>query len=195
MKRRYERHEDFVKCVLCTMIGPIDVLISAGADSAIIVWDARSGQRLYTLRGHARGVTAMAIDPYSDLPKEQEEEGTDGSNYVILFSGDSNREVRRWLLKPNEGKYLPQSSPTPAEQGNYAMFGGASRALSTGTGAIIAHETSIYALKFDESGDLWTASADRTAKRLVRDHGWQADTSLEHPDFVGTSTFELGILR
>jgi WD40 repeat protein len=49
---------------------------------------------------------------------------------------------------------------------------------------IIAHETSVYKLVFDSDGDLWTASADKTAKHLVREGGWKVDTTLEHPDFV-----------
>ena len=49
---------------------------------------------------------------------------------------------------------------------------------------IIAHETSVYKLHFDNDGDLWTASADKTAKRLVRENSWAADTVLQHPDFV-----------
>lgn len=49
---------------------------------------------------------------------------------------------------------------------------------------IVQHETSVYKLVFDNDGDLWTASADKTAKRLVRDNGFVADTTLAHPDFV-----------
>ena len=49
---------------------------------------------------------------------------------------------------------------------------------------ICAHETSVYKLCFDSDGDLWTASADKTAKHLVRADGWKADTTLTHPDFV-----------
>jgi WD40 repeat protein len=55
---------------------------------------------------------------------------------------------------------------------------------STLSEPIIAHETSVYRLIFDSDGDLWTASADKTAKHLVREDGWKADTTLEHPDFV-----------
>ncbi|RMZ83842.1 hypothetical protein DV737_g1473, partial [Chaetothyriales sp. CBS 132003] len=47
-----------------------------------------------------------------------------------------------------------------------------------------AHETSVYKLHFDDDGDLWTASADKTCKRLLRDSDWKADTVLPHPDFV-----------
>jgi WD40 repeat protein len=49
---------------------------------------------------------------------------------------------------------------------------------------ILAHDTSVYRLCFDSEGDLWTASADKTAKHLVRADGWQSDTTLNHPDFV-----------
>ena len=54
---------------------------------------------------------------------------------------------------------------------------------------IIAHETSVYKLFFDSDGDLWTASADKTAKHLVRENGWKADTTLDHPDFVRDIVF------
>jgi len=49
---------------------------------------------------------------------------------------------------------------------------------------IIAHETSIDALHFDSDGDLWTASADKTAKCLSRGREWAEDSTFEHPDFV-----------
>lgn len=49
---------------------------------------------------------------------------------------------------------------------------------------ILQHETSVYKIHFDSDGDLWTASADKTAKRLVRANTWHADTTLVHPDFV-----------
>lgn len=49
---------------------------------------------------------------------------------------------------------------------------------------ISAHDTSVYKLCFDFDGDLWTASADKTARHLVRADRWRADTTLPHPDFV-----------
>ena len=49
---------------------------------------------------------------------------------------------------------------------------------------IIAHETSVYKLFFDSDGDMWTASADKTVKHLVREDEWRADMTLQHPDFV-----------
>lgn len=49
---------------------------------------------------------------------------------------------------------------------------------------ISVHDTSVYKLHFDSDGDLWTASADKTARHLVRADDWKVDTTLPHPDFV-----------
>lgn len=54
----------------------------------------------------------------------------------------------------------------------------------THTDPLLAHDTSVYKLFFDNDADLWTASADRTAKCLVREDGWKANLALQHPDFV-----------
>ncbi|KAJ6145474.1 hypothetical protein N7470_009369 [Penicillium chermesinum] len=71
---------------------------------------------------------------------------------AVLFSADSDREIRQF-------KVLGGDAPEP----------------------LIAHETSVYKLFFDQDGDLWTASADKTAKCLT---GWNPNLTLEHPDFV-----------
>ena len=44
---------------------------------------------------------------------------------------------------------------------------------------IPVHETSVYKLFSDNDGNLWTVSADKTAKHLVHKDGWKP-----HPDFV-----------
>ncbi|KAF2168139.1 hypothetical protein M409DRAFT_65649 [Zasmidium cellare ATCC 36951] len=77
-----------------------------------------------------------------------------------LFSASSDREIRRWYISLEKAYELEGEEP------------------------ILAHETSVYALRFDGDGDLWTASADKTAKHLIRSRGWEADTTLQHPDFV-----------
>lgn len=78
---------------------------------------------------------------------------------LSIFSAGSDRSIRFFGLPSTEG--------TPA--------------LSD---PIIEHETSVYRLFFDEDGDLWTASADKTARCLTRENGWKTDLTLEHPDFV-----------
>lgn len=80
-----------------------------------------------------------------------------------LFSASSDREIRRWHISLDSAHELSESLSDP----------------------IRPHETSIYAIHWDPDGSgLWTASADFTAKYLVRDRNWEADTILQHPDFV-----------
>ena len=86
---------------------------------------------------------------------------SDGS--PIIFVSTSQREIFYFVLPDFE-------SDTAAKV-----------ALSE---PILVHDTSVYRLFFDGDGDLWTASADKTAKHLVRDEAWRSDTTLQHPDFV-----------
>lgn len=95
-----------------------------------------------------------------DLAQDSEDE-PEGSS-CVLFSASSDREIRRWHISKESAYELPESLEKP----------------------ILAHDTSVYKLRFDHDGDLWTASADKTAKHLVRDREWEADTVLQHPDFV-----------
>ncbi|KAK2791870.1 hypothetical protein FQN52_004311 [Onygenales sp. PD_12] len=83
----------------------------------------------------------------------------DDPTHITVFSSGSDRSIRHFGLSP------------PLKD----------QALSD---PILEHETSVYKLFFDADGDLWTASADKTAKCLTRATKWKTDMSLEHPDFV-----------
>ncbi|KAJ9666063.1 hypothetical protein H2201_003741 [Coniosporium apollinis] len=158
-------HTDFVKAVICLRLSGRDILISGGADAVIVVWDARSGEKLYRLQGHVRGILSLAIDPASLRSGAEDQRNGVEEASVTLFSGSSDREIRRWRLTASGGHELADDA-------------------ATGPVPILAHETSVNALRFDADGDLWTASADKSAKCLVRERGWEADTALSHPDFV-----------
>jgi WD40 repeat protein len=127
-----------------------EILVSASADASIIIWDVASGGKLHTLKGHTRGILALALDPVDCLTNKDS---------VTLLSAGSDREIRRWTITLSSAS---ESQPSP----------------------IIAHETSIDAIHFDLDGDLWTASADKTAKCLSRGREWEGDSRFEHPDFV-----------
>ncbi|KAH7089783.1 WD domain-containing protein [Paraphoma chrysanthemicola] len=148
--KRYQGHSDFVKAVLAVSLQGKEILVSASADSSIIVWDVTTGDKLHTLKGHTRGILALAIDP-SDHQASRES--------VTVLSAGSDRELRRWTISVSSASEI---QPSP----------------------IIAHETSIDAIHFDTDGDLWTASADKTAKCLSRERNWDEDSHFEHPDFV-----------
>ncbi len=79
---------------------------------------------------------------------------------VSIFSASSDREIRQWTIGVQHAAETANSKP------------------------IIAHETSVYKFYFDLDDDLWTASADNTAKCLSRERSWEVDTELVHPDFV-----------
>lgn len=163
-KTRYLGHGDFVKALVCLTIGGREILVSGGADAKIIIWDVRTGKILKQLKGHARGILSLAVDPTA-FP-----DGLQGQsvNEVTLWSADSTRELRRWKITAasNDGEI------TAAEISENSL--------------LVPHETSVNSLFFDSSidVDLWTASADKTAKCLARQRNWEVDTTLEHPDFV-----------
>jgi len=148
--RRFCGHGDFVKAVATFTLQGRQMLASASQDTTIMVWDTATGDRLHTLKGHTRGILALAIDPASyDASKAS----------VTLFSAGSDREIRTWSIG------LTSATEHPASP-------------------LIAHETSIDSILFDTDGDLWTASADKTAKCLSRIRAWGEDLALDHPDFV-----------
>jgi WD40 repeat protein len=146
-----------VKCLTATSLNGKRILISGGADAAIVVWNVETGKQLYKLKGHTKALQDLAIDPLS-IPEGTTEPG----DTFTLFSASSDREIRRWHISLDSAYELPESVES----------------------TILAHDTSVYKLYFDSEGDLWTASADKTAKHLVRSRGWEADTVLQHPDFV-----------
>ncbi|KAF2229912.1 WD40 repeat-like protein [Viridothelium virens] len=172
--KRFIGHNDFVKAVICVQIAERVLLVSGGADAQIIVWDVISGAKLHTLKGHARGVLDLAVDPLSV------DEFGRGVENVKVFSAGSEREIRAWQI----------DAQSPREIGMNSLLsesGSSSGALDDTGAALLAHETSVNRLFFplsDASGDFWTASSDKTAKHIVRSRGWEADTVLDHPDFV-----------
>ncbi|KAI4689256.1 uncharacterized protein J4E88_002606 [Alternaria novae-zelandiae] len=148
--KRFQGHSDFVKAVIAFTLHGKEVLVSASQDASIIVWDVATGSKLHTLKGHTRGILALALDPADYEPSKET---------ATVFSAGSDREIRRWSIGLTSASEV---EPSP----------------------IIAHETSIDALHFDSDGDLWTASADKTAKCLSRGREWAEDSTFEHPDFV-----------
>ncbi|KAJ9604656.1 hypothetical protein H2200_010770 [Cladophialophora chaetospira] len=126
----------------------------------------------------------------------------------ILISGGADGDIRFWSLdgqpvgsiKPGargieclvlDPLSSPDSPAVLASTSKQEIFSFSIPALQNIaahrfelTPPIMAHATSVYKLHFDEDGDLWTASADKTAKHLLRTEGWRVDTTLTHPDFV-----------
>lgn len=149
---RFQGHADFVKAVLAFTLQGRELLVSGSSDATLIVWDAASGKRLYTLKGHTRGILALALDPAEYDPTKEA---------AVLYSAGSDREIRTWRIGVESGAEIKGEK-----------------------GPLLAHETSVDAIHFDSDGDLWTASADKSAKCLSRSREWEEDSQFEHPDYV-----------
>jgi WD40 repeat protein len=151
-------HGDFVKALLS--IPRSSLLISASADASMIIWDA--GTQIKKLLSHTRGVQALALGSLddSDSPRWR------------FYSGDSTGEIRGWSLSisnPSDIKEIPLPLNSTPEQ----------------IEPLRIHETSIFSLftaSSDDLEDLYSASADKTAKSV--NPSGEVDLSLSHPDFV-----------
>lgn len=162
--RKYSGHSDFVKCVLCAQLGGKDILISGGADKKINVWDIETGNRLRTIQDPTTTMLAvqhLALDPTLSSADE-----------LLLVSASSDPHLRRWKLTLDHCEQVTESFHDRPD---------------TERLTIEEHDTSIYKLVFDmenEDADLWTASADGTAKCLVRSRNFVAEDVLTHGDYV-----------
>lgn len=162
--RKFSGHSDFVKTLLYTSLGGKEVLISGGADKKILVWDIASGKRLHTLQDPSTTMMALqhlAIDPALTSKDE-----------IILVSASSDPHIRRWKITLDGYEQLAETFHDCPDAERLT---------------IQEHETSVYKLHFDltdDSADLWTASADGTAKCLSRARNFVTEDTFEHKDYV-----------
>lgn len=141
-------------------------MISGGADAKIIIWDSATGERLHTLRDSTDSMMAvqdLALDP---------DDSTDSE--VILISSSSDPQIRRWRISLTSASQIINENDAAPSQGKPVRD------------TIQEHETSVYRVIFsgDEEADLWTASADGTAKCLSRAKNWITEETYEHGDYV-----------
>lgn len=166
--KTYVGHSDFVKTIITTKLDSKNILISGGADAKIIIWDTATGLRLYTLQDVQNNMLSLqdlAIDPYASTRSQ-----------AILFSAGSDPVIRQWCLDSFCGKQKVNATVDPK-----------TTTAKTIKDNIHEHETSVYRILFsgdEEDSNLWTASADGTAKCLSRMRNWAAEEVYEHGDYV-----------
>ncbi|OQD90054.1 hypothetical protein PENANT_c002G08461 [Penicillium antarcticum] len=170
-------------------VSPDGKLLFAGCwDKAIWSWDTASGQARQKYEGHAdfvRSITSARLRGEDLLI-------TGGADAKVLvfkiatgerietFKGHA-RGIQDLAVDPESEDAQPIvfSAGSDREIRQFSIFDS-----SNIPDPLLPHETSVYKLFFDNDGDLWTASADKTVKCLVRQDGWKANMTLEHPDFV-----------
>lgn len=149
---------------MCATVSGRDILISGGADKKIMVWDTETGRRLHTLQDPTTTLLAvqhLAIDPILST-----------ADAAVVVSASSDPSIRRWKINLDAYEQLPESFLDQPD---------------TERLTILEHDTSVYKLQFDladDEADLWTASADGTAKCLQRARNFVADDTLTHGDYV-----------
>lgn len=162
--RKFSGHTDFVKTVICATLSGTPVLISGGADKKIMVWDTATGRRLHTLQDPSTTMMALqhlAIDPVLSTP-----------DALVIASASSDPHIRRWKVTLSGYEQLTESFKDRPD---------------TERLTIEEHETSVYKVVYDWEGDdvdLWTASADGTAKVLSRSRHFVEEDRFEHGDYV-----------
>ncbi|KAJ5904078.1 hypothetical protein N7504_006461 [Penicillium tannophilum] len=170
-------------------LSPDGKLLFAGCwDKTVWSWDVASAEPRQRYEGHADFVRAVM----SARLRGEDLLITGGADAQVLvfniasgqrtetFKGHA-RGVQDLILDPEveESEALVFSAGSDREIRQFKIFGGGDSAE-----ALLPHETSVYKLFFDQDGDLWTVSADKTAKCLIRADGWKPNLTLEHPDFV-----------
>jgi hypothetical protein len=123
-----------------------------------------TGDRLHTLRDKSDAMMSLqclAIDPVQSNTRES-----------FLFSGSSDPKIRRWRIALSAASQLTDEADEKDDP-------------IVPRDTIAEHETSVYKLQFDEDeGNLWTASADGTAKCLSRYRDFKTEETYEHGDYV-----------
>ncbi|KAL2865362.1 WD40 repeat domain-containing protein [Aspergillus lucknowensis] len=174
---------------------PDSQLLFAGCwDKTIWSWDVQSKQPKLRYEGHTDFVRSVV----STRLKGQDLLVTGGADAQILVFDMATGQRLHVLKGHTKGIQDLSIDPTTTDPDNSEQIvfsAGSDREIRhfgiskgsqdlTGTEALLAHDTNIYKLFFDQDGDLWTASADKTAKCLVRDDSWKPNLTLSHPDFV-----------
>ncbi|KAG2012736.1 hypothetical protein GB937_006822 [Aspergillus fischeri] len=174
---------------------PNGKLLFAGCwDKTIWSWDVASGQPQHRYEGHTDFVRSVI----SSSLRGQDLLISGGADAQILVF-DIGSGKRLYTLKGHtkgvQDLIMDPTSLDPESKSLVVFSAGSDREIRwfnitsgsqdlTAMDPLLAHETSVYKLFFDSDGDLWTASADKTAKCLVREDGWKANLTLSHPDFV-----------
>jgi WD40 repeat protein len=174
---------------------PNGKLLFAGCwDKTIWSWDVASGQPQHRYEGHTdfvRSVISSSLRGQDLLISG----GADAQILVFDIASGKRLYTLKGHAKGVQDLIMDPTCLDPESKSLVVFSAGSDREIRwfditsgsqdlTAMDPLLAHDTSVYKLFFDSDGDLWTASADKTAKCLMREDGWKANLTLSHPDFV-----------
>ncbi|ORZ12496.1 WD40-repeat-containing domain protein [Lobosporangium transversale] len=171
-------HTDFVKALVIRAVLAKDgdndhddkrkrvvhQLFSASYDGTILQWDLETFKPFQDgaggpWKGHARGINdlCLTVEDFGD-DDNADGDNTDNHGKEYLYSAGSDGTIRKWDITKGQG------------HGGHCVH------------VFKHHETTVYRVLV-EGVEIWSASADKTARRLDLETK-KVDTTLEHPDFV-----------
>ncbi|MGZ5267108.1 MAG: nSTAND1 domain-containing NTPase [Caldimonas sp.] len=150
-------------------------IASAGGDQNVIVWNARTGNDLFTLVGHGNWVEAVGFGPEGQR----------------LVSVSRDRTMRFWNLASHEGSVNAIAFNPVAERAQFAT-GSSDRSarlwdrsgdVARLAGILRGHTGDVYRLAYSPRGDrIATASFDGTVKLWDTASGMPLRTFTGHSD-------------
>ncbi|KAJ3207877.1 hypothetical protein HDU67_007179 [Dinochytrium kinnereticum] len=184
-KGLYKGHTGPVTC-LAVMSGrnatgeKEEYLFTGSWDKTIRKWNAKTRDSLMTFTGHSDFIKCLKIHTQILLSGSSDATlrswDTSTGKTLSVCKGIHKRAVESITIDPDQGHVYSGSSDTTVRR--WSLRG----EKVEGGETVATHLTSVYGVTVCDE-DLWSVSADKTAKRWSLLTG-KCDMTLEHPDFV-----------
>ncbi len=143
--------------VRCLAFTPIGLLLGGGANGGVLAWDAKTGERLWTLQAHASPVWGLAASPKASVF------ATAGSDRVAVWDLASRSEIQTFTGRAWDVAFSPDGFLLAAGMGKILKVW--DTAVWLLLWEVWAHESCTVAVAFSQDGNLIaTGSLDQRAK-------------------------------
>ncbi|KAJ3099284.1 hypothetical protein HDU97_003302 [Phlyctochytrium planicorne] len=185
-KSLYRGHTGPVTCLAYSASADgREFLFTGSWDKSIRQWDVKTKESLLVFNGHSDFIKSVAI------------------HNNVLLSGSSDSTLKAWEIASGKplttckGIHKRAIEALAVDLDGQCLYTGSSdttirkwavadlaqgKLIPTSNEAFATHLTSVYSLRIIDE-DMWSVSADKTAKRWNLVTG-KCDMNLEHPDFV-----------
>ncbi|MBI5395728.1 MAG: protein kinase [Verrucomicrobia bacterium] len=158
--RTFERHADNVESVCLSADGR---LVVSGADSAVRLWEAETGECLRTFLGHSDAVSSVCLN----------------ADARLIISGSADSTLRTWEVKTGKCLHTLRghgdcvTSVSISDDGRFALSGSVDKTVrlwNTGTGqclqTLAGHESCVWSVWLDPNSRYALSGSDDFTLRL-----------------------------